>query len=146
MMIFAKLDYYNPFFLVNISSISILRWSGFLILTWISFGRRILLLILCTLKVAASFTIPFSVSPAMFGTLRFLEGMSSLAFYQLSFVIGKNNVMKNSYGILFFDDFGYEIFIQSSSIQSFVSADIFKIIKALCCFPFNNENETFWFY
>lgn len=39
--------------------------------------------------------------------------------------------------------FGYEIFIQSSSIQSFVSADIFKIIKALCCFPFNNENETF---
>ncbi|XP_011414351.3 organic cation transporter protein [Magallana gigas] len=65
---------------------------GFLVASIISqigdvFGRRILLLILCTLKVAASFTIPFSVSPAMFGTLRFLEGMSSLAFYQLSFVI-----------------------------------------------------------
>lgn len=64
-----------------------------------------MLLILCTLKVAASFTIPFSVNPAMFGTLRFLEGMSSLAFYQLSFVIGKNNVMKNSDGSLFFGDF-----------------------------------------
>lgn len=65
---------------------------GFLVASVISqigdvFGRRILLLILCTVRVAVSFTIPFSVSPAMFGTLRFLEGMSSLAFYQLSFVI-----------------------------------------------------------
>lgn len=59
------------------------------------------MLILCTLRVVVSFTLPFSVSPAMFGTLRFLEGMSSLAVYQLSFVIGKKITLDKKYFMVF---------------------------------------------
>nr|XP_022308955.1 organic cation transporter protein-like [Crassostrea virginica] len=50
------------------------------------FGRRTLMLFLCTLRIAVVFSIPFSLNLAMFGFLRFLEGLTSLAFYQLSFV------------------------------------------------------------
>ena len=46
------------------------------------------MLFLCTLRIAVVFSIPFSLNLAMFGFLRFLEGLTSLAFYQLSFVTG----------------------------------------------------------
>ncbi|XP_061185482.1 organic cation transporter protein-like [Saccostrea echinata] len=73
------------------SHLKIAYLVGFLVASMFSqigdvYGRRIVMLILCTLRVAVVFAVPFSINPAMFGILRFFEGLTSLAFYQMSFV------------------------------------------------------------
>ncbi|XP_065929255.1 organic cation transporter protein isoform X2 [Magallana gigas] len=65
---------------------------GFLVASVVSqlsdiFGRRPMLLGLCTLSVVVVFSIPFSVSIPMFAALRFFEGLCAMAFYQVAFVI-----------------------------------------------------------
>ncbi|XP_056008132.1 organic cation transporter protein-like [Ostrea edulis] len=64
---------------------------GFLVASMISqladvVGRRIMLLAIGTINVVVVFTVPFSISIPMFATLRFFEGLCSMAFYQVSFV------------------------------------------------------------
>ncbi|XP_048755771.1 organic cation transporter protein-like isoform X2 [Ostrea edulis] len=74
------------------SHLKITYLIGFLVASMFSqigdvYGRRTLMLIIITARAVTVFILPFSNSPAMFGTLRFFEGLTSLASYQLSFVI-----------------------------------------------------------
>ncbi|XP_056008133.1 organic cation transporter protein-like [Ostrea edulis] len=70
------------------SHVKIAYMVGFLMASVISqladvVGRRFMVRMVCTLQIGIVFAIPFSSTLPMFATLRFFEGMFSLAFFQV---------------------------------------------------------------
>lgn len=73
------------------SFVQIIRYVDYLMqydFFLIRVGRRFMVRMVCTLQIGIVFAIPFSSTLPMFATLRFFEGMFSLAFFQVYYTTG----------------------------------------------------------